>query len=189
MVNECSVEGCKLESSARGWCKKHYSCWYRTGSLVLKGKIIKSLEEKLMENYMPIPESGCWIWTACVDERGYGYVRSNGRMMRTHRASWLIHNGQIPKGLCVLHKCEVPSCINPNHLFLGTQQDNIKDMDNKGRRKSLKGESNHKAKLTESDIREIRKSTDNNKNDSKKYGVLPWAISKVKNRDSWKHIK
>jgi len=80
----------------------------------------------------PNPKN-CWIWTACKSRNGYGNWGLNGKNFGTHRASWMIHNGEIPNGFYVLHKCDVPLCVNPSHLFLGTQRQNIADMKNKGR--------------------------------------------------------
>jgi hypothetical protein len=78
---------------------------------------------------------GCWIWTDTPASDGYGkFQASSGKTERAHRASWRIHKGEIQQGLYCLHKCDHPLCVNPDHLFLGTQADNIKDMISKGRR-------------------------------------------------------
>lgn len=80
---------------------------------------------------------GCWIWTAAASGVGdYGYFWSGSAMVRAHRFSWELHNGPIPEGLKVLHACDVPLCVNPSHLFLGTMQDNSDDMVQKGRCRS-----------------------------------------------------
>ena len=73
----------------------------------------------------------CWMWTAATNNKGYGNVRFGprpGKLWLAHRYSWTISFGDIPKGLCVLHKCDTPLCVNPDHLFLGTKQDNSLDM-------------------------------------------------------------
>lgn len=77
--------------------------------------------------------NGCMLWTAGRDTRGYGQFRLDGKQMGAHRVAWLLYRGEIPKGLHVLHKCDVTSCVNPDHLFLGTAQDNVSDMVAKGR--------------------------------------------------------
>lgn len=94
----------------------------------------KTAQERFDAKYMPVPEAGCWIWTGAVNcERGYGYFIYEGKPRLAHRASWSIHNGPIPDGANVLHRCDIPSCVNPNHLFLGTLSDNMKDCSVKGR--------------------------------------------------------
>ena len=112
----------------------------------------------------------CWLWTGSKRHKGYGaFVWSeNGEVVqgRAHRYSWIIHQGKIPEGICVLHKCDTPPCVNPDHLFLGTKADNNRDMRLKGRKvsggtygpgKYPKGEQHHAAKLTEKIVVEIRR--------------------------------
>jgi len=80
--------------------------------------------------------SGCWVWTGFRNAQGYGHFALDGyKVGRAHRASWVLHRGSIPTGLCVLHRCDNPSCVNPDHLFLGTDADNAHDRDAKGRGK------------------------------------------------------
>lgn len=82
-----------------------------------------------------VPWTGCWIWTGAINGGGYGSMCYRGRRDGAHRFSWEYHNGQsIPEGMRVLHKCDMPSCVNPEHLFLGTQSDNQIDAQTKGRR-------------------------------------------------------
>lgn len=75
----------------------------------------------------------CWVWTGAVGDHGYGRITEKGKRYRAHRMAWLINCGEIPEGLSVLHKCDNPSCVNPDHLFLGTQKVNIADGIQKGR--------------------------------------------------------
>lgn len=83
----------------------------------------------------PCPETGCWLWIGRYGPRGYGQMRPGRgeREYRAHRLSWEIYRGPIPVGLHVLHKCDVPECVNPEHLFLGTDQDNADDCASKRR--------------------------------------------------------
>ena len=149
--------------------------------------------EKHPEKFYVDSETGCWIWTACRN-KGYGAVRHLGRMTPAHRVSWIYAFGEIPKasgshGMCVCHKCDNTLCVNPEHLFLGTHQDNMDDMVAKGRDKKVNGEAIGIAKLTEEDIPYIL--ADNRSMDeiALDYGVSQSAISKVKRRVTWKHIQ
>jgi predicted XRE-type DNA-binding protein len=105
----------------------------------------------------------CWGWSASTDGRGYGKIGvGNLKIEKAHRLSWIIHNGPIPEGMCVLHRCDNPPCSNPDHLFLGTKADNTADMVDKGRakggaKKPAKGETHYNAKLTDSQIEEIKR--------------------------------
>lgn len=88
----------------------------------------------------------CWVWAGGVSSRGYGSMRRGKRIdgdIRAHRASWLIHKGEIPAGFGVLHRCDVPLCVNPDHLFLGTSLDNTHDMMSKGRCKHRENHPRH----------------------------------------------
>ena len=81
-----------------------------------------------------VDKSGdCWLWTASKTKEGYGYFRFDGAMRKAHRMSWLLTNGEIPEGMLVCHTCDNPSCVNPKHLWLGTNRDNMDDMNAKGR--------------------------------------------------------
>ena len=102
------------------------------------------------------PMSGCWLWEGMVQNKGYGLIRAAHGPMLAHRLSWEIANGPIPSGLFVLHRCDVPCCINPAHLFLGTHADNMRDMRAKGRGRSVRGERHVNAKLTDLQVQEIR---------------------------------
>jgi hypothetical protein len=86
------------------------------------------LEQRLARDSVIDPEARCILWMASRNASGYGQVRWQGRLWLTHRAAWLAKHGPIPLGLCVLHRCDVRPCINPDHLFLGTQKDNMADL-------------------------------------------------------------
>ena|SRR5258706_14366120 len=100
-----------------------------------------------------IVKSGdCWLWTAYCDNLGYGKFKFSETL--AHRASWVLHNGPIPEGIKVLHTCDRPACINPEHLFLGTDQINI--MDRQAKERQARGENHGCVLFTESEVREIR---------------------------------
>ena len=103
----------------------------------------------------------CWKWLASTQKFGYGTFNLRGKIQLAHRISWMLHNGPIPKGkgyhgTCVLHHCDNPPCVNPKHLFLGTNNDNMADKVKKGRIANNIGEQNCNAKLTWEQVCEIR---------------------------------
>ncbi len=125
---------------------------------------------RLISKTMPIPFSGCHIWMAGCMASGYGQIGYKGKNAYAHRVSWMLQKGPIPDGMSVLHRCDTRCCVNPDHLFLGTQLENIHDMMSKGRarmkssgrgnplRKNLRKRELHgMAKLTEGDVKEIRR--------------------------------
>jgi hypothetical protein len=136
----------------------------------------------------------CWTWIGSKDCDGYGvmsqHVNGIAKQRKAHIISYELHFGEIPTGICVLHKCDNPSCVNPEHLFLGTQADNQHDRKNKGRQ--AKGEANGRAKLTEQDVRDIRylyKTVDISQTGlANKYGVSQYSISQVVLNKKWKHV-
>jgi hypothetical protein len=118
--------------------------------------ITTTIAERLEANSIPIPECGCLIWTAGTFKAGYGCMMIRRKSFYAHRLSWQEKNGPIPKGMYVLHRCDIRPCINPDHLFIGTHLDNIADMKAKRRGRGARGETNPHSRLTEKDIVEIR---------------------------------
>lgn len=137
----------------------------------------------------------CWLWQASKNSNGYGQftVKSRSRPIGSHRYAWELLRGPIPSGLGVLHRCDTPICVNPDHLFLGTAADNNRDMIEKGRdrKRGLKGEHNTSAKLTEDSVREIRAARVAGvklATLAAKFGVCEAVISAVATRRTWKHV-
>lgn len=97
----------------------------------------------------------CWFWTAATCY-GYGLFKVDGRLWKAHRVAYELWNGEIPAGLCIRHKCDVRSCVNPEHLETGTPQDNMDDMVKRGRHKCKRGETHGSAKLTDAQVIDIR---------------------------------
>ncbi len=134
---------------------------------------------------------GCWLWTAGRAKCGYGILSVGSRSNESratiyaHRISWEIHCGPIPDGLQVLHHCDIPLCVNPEHLFLGTQADNMADMASKGR--SAHGELSGGAKLRDEEIFEIRSlaRAESQREIARRFGVNQSTISRIVNFKNW----
>jgi len=137
----CSAPDCIRYAIAKGLCMMHYARLRRYGRISLVKKkpahADESLIQRLEDQSIPVPECGCRIWLHQTNGR-YGMLTYKNKTMFAHRASWETHYGPVPKGMNVLHRCDTPSCINPHHLFLGTQCDNMQDAIKKGRFKGRK---------------------------------------------------
>lgn len=94
-------------------------------------------EVRFEQNHVRVPIAGCWLWTGTENGHGYGQMSVNNKGRMAHRYSYELHVGAIPPGMVVCHSCDVPLCVNPAHLFLGTQKDNIRDMVRKGRHRMV----------------------------------------------------
>ncbi len=119
---------------------------------------MKPLAERFWEKVSKGGPEECWNWMGTSYEKGYGQINRGRRgdgLVLTHRLSWEIANGEVPSGLFVCHRCDNPCCVNPAHLFLGTNADNVADMIAKGRQ--AKGERSGHARLSTTDVREIRR--------------------------------
>lgn len=115
--------------------------------------------DKFHRSYTPVTETGCWIWDHCGGEKQrYGsiYNPETKGMERCNRFSYRLHKGEIPEGLVVRHKCDTTFCVNPDHLELGTQRDNVKDTSDRRRWDCRKGSNNNNVKLSEEDVEYIR---------------------------------
>lgn len=153
------------------------------------------LVERFYGYAQPEPNTGCWMWTAYVTPKGYGRVMVGKRSYQAHRYSWLLHRGDIPDGWCVCHKCDTPWCVNPDHLFLGTVDDNNQDMFRKGRAAPvprLRGASNPKARLTDASVKDIRElyatGTWTQMDLAAKYGVSTTAVFNVIAGRTWVYV-
>jgi len=140
-------------------------------------------------------DDGCWLWMASKQSKGYGQFRYNGTTKRAHRVSWELFVGEIPSGLCVLHHCDEPSCVNPAHLFLGTPLDNTRDMIRKGRDKHDPpqiGEEHHNSKVTELDVirmRELYSSGNYRYTDlAAIFNISKITVGNIIRKETWTHI-
>lgn len=139
-MTTCVHPNCDSTSlHARGLCKKHHQHHWARGSLDMFERPRRTgprptAPRVRFERYVAKQPNGCWLWTASLDKKGYGKATVNGGGWKlAHRVAWELYRGEIPDGLCACHACDTPACVNPEHLFIGTQQDNVDDMARKGR--------------------------------------------------------
>lgn len=196
-MRKCSVRGCKAPHMARGLCQMHYMRFRRANpEAPVLYEYGLSLGEKVSKLYQPGLPDECWLWRGSKNEAGYGRVPDeHGTMLLAHRAVWSVHHGKkIPNGMVLMHICDTPACVNPAHLKLGSQAENLRDMREKGRGhdgfaiEPIRGEAHHCANFTEDDVRAIRASEESSTVIAKRYGVHRTSIIKIRSRKTWKHI-
>ncbi len=149
-----------------------------------------SAEDRFMSRVAFEPNTGCWIWTG-LQSGGYGLFWLIGRNRAAHRASWMLFHGVIPAGLFVCHKCDVPLCVNPDHLFLGTPQENSADMARKGR--GTQGQRHWQAKLSDASVRSIKRillsGMRTKTSIAREFNVSLTAIYLVGAGRTWRHVQ
>lgn len=138
--------------------------------------------------YTPVPATGCWLWTGSVNRGGYGKTKVDRKHITAHRWSWILHKGDIPDGLHVLHRCDVPACVNPDHLFIGTNQDNVDDRQRKDRQGKFVPIP--KRVLTDEQVKEIRmlKGTMKIVDIAKKFNIDHPRVSRIHNNKIYAHV-
>lgn len=162
----------------------------------------KPFEERFNERVFKHYASGCWLWLGATTNAGYGKIWYNGKLELAHRARWMADHGPIPDEKFVLHRCDNPSCVRPDHLFLGTHQENMDDCQEKGRYQRglrngrytkpesiLRGEENGASKLTQEQVDEIRRRYAEEDISQGRlavgYGITQQTISKIIRGERW----
>lgn len=195
MINGiCVAISCDRPHKYRDMCGKHYTRWYRGQDINAKTRVDRTIDERLWHQ---VDKSGdCWEWHGACDQHGYGHINiGKNKKKKTHRLSWEFANGPIPDGLCVLHTCDNPKCVKPEHLWLGTYKDNMQDCIAKGRfvfLKSKPGEENNHAKLHDGDIRVIRDLAESGlkpRYTSEFLGIDRSCVHRIINREAWSHVE
>ena len=158
-------------------------------------KQTKTLEQRFWEKVEKT--DGCWLWRAFIGNKGYGMFglsrdgskmlpNYRGSMIRSHRMAYLLCVGEIPKGLHVLHWCDNPSCVRPDHLFIGTNDDNIKDKVSKGRQARMFGIDHPRSKLTVAQADAIRQDKRIARVIGPEYGISASCVNQIRRGATWK---
>ena len=140
--------------------------------------IIERLRDKIR-----VSSNGCWEWKGTILKSGYGEMSIKNRKMLVHRLSYTLYYGTIPNGLFVCHRCDNRKCLNPAHLFLGTNKDNVDDMVSKGRQ--ARGTRQGNSKLSDSEVLAIYKDTRSQRAIAIAYGVCQKHVSYIKSGKQW----
>ena len=151
------------------------------------------LVQRFWDRVIPEPNSGCWLWTAALDTDGYGAIHrgKSGHTVKAHHVAWELYRGLRPWGVWVLHTCDTPSCVNPDHLYLGTPAQNSADRSRRGRAKGGRGSRHRLAKLHEKDIPEIRRLLREGVLQTeigRRYNVTNGTISRISTGLIWRHV-
>lgn len=149
-----------------------------------------TLAQRLARYTAPPDANGCKLWTGAKDSHGYGQMSWQGSHRLVHRLAWIVWNGPIKDGMFICHECDVPACVNADHLWVGPHVANMADMVSKGRARSsnLKGEAHGCAKITNDNVMDIRASTQSQRAIAKQYGVSQTLVGFIRRREIWRHI-
>lgn len=185
----CSFDNCLRKSICKGMCDKHYRR-AKKGNMYPKTRRMGTIEERFLMQFKKNDIDLCWLWEGDKRPNGKGilygrFTIENGKGTSAHRYSYKFFNGDIPDNLFICHKCDTPLCVNPNHLFLGSHKENMKDMVNKNRSYKGRGEKKSISKLTNKQASEIRQSDDKRENLAKKYNVSLSCIARIKRNETY----
>ena len=181
----CTICGKKV--NARGLCDTHYKQHKRAGTLPERTRTTHlSLIERFNVTTEKVTESGCMIWMGTLNNFGHGRLGYGGKLHLAHRLFYTEFKGEIPNGMCVCHKCDVPQCVNPDHLFLGSQSDNMADMYSKKR--GAVGADYHRSTLTDDLVAKLKADGRTQDEIAKDYGIARTTVSAIKTGRAWKHV-
>jgi len=177
----CLVPSCYSAAFSRGLCNRHLQ-QHIAGKPLTEAP---TLAERFMEN-VRVDAEGCWLWTGTVAGR-YGQFLVFGKKVPANRVAYELFVGRATEKMHVCHRCDVPMCVRPDHLFLGTPSENVQDMVAKGRHP--KQRASYRAKITPQQAREIRESSASLAELGRQYGLNPRTIGQIKRYETWKAVQ
>ena len=175
---------CETKIAARGLCAKHYKQARKSGDIQ---PLREESDKEFLKKRIQISDDGCWVWQKSTRE-GYGRLLKNGKAYGAHVFSYLVHHGEIKNGFQVNHTCHNRSCVNPDHLYSGTQKQNVADMKNAGRSNYKAGEQNGNSKITEEIAKEVYKDQGSVRVIAEKYRISISLVYAIKKKQIWKKI-
>lgn len=176
----CAIPDCAAPVDSQRMCKKHYMHALYHGHITRQVRL--SAEARFHAKYALDLDTGCWLWTGFTDKNGYGRFCLDGRNFVASRWSAKNLAGLEIEGKLVCHHCDSPSCVNPEHLFVGLPQDNSSDMVRKGR--SMRGERNHQVKFTDAQVEAMRNDPRSIRHIMRDYGVSKAHLWQIKSGNS-----
>lgn len=188
----CSIEGCEKPVLGRGWCAMHYRRWSKYGNPeTVKQEQLHglTLADRILARTSQGPD--CWEWTGSLNSTGYGQINIGNTPRLVHRVSWATFKGPIPDGMDVLHRCDNPKCVRPDHLFVGTHEMNMADKMAKKRHRFgvSRGVQHGCSVLTEKQVLQIRASTKTPQQIAEQFGISRRHVRDIRARVSWRHLK
>jgi hypothetical protein len=186
----CNIEGCDKAVACRGFCWKHYMRLRRRGD-PLVAKTLQGLSWRdRFDAYFPKDGGeGCWEWKGSTS-RGYGVLKVGKGPKLAHRLAWEVYRGELPDGAHVLHRCDNPRCVRPEHLFIGDQVSNMADKMAKKRHRYgvSRGAAHGRTKLTDEQVKEIRATVGPARLLAAKFGISMSSVQMIRSGQTWRHL-
>nr|WP_276530690.1 HNH endonuclease signature motif containing protein [Burkholderia multivorans] len=193
LSDACTFPGCAGKYYSKGYCVKHYQRIRAHGDPTVCLATPVPAAQRFASSFRVVGE--CWIWCGTINDQGYGVLTvgsksdKSNRKVLAHRFSFELHNGPLPHGMNACHRCDTPACVNPGHLFAGTQADNVADMVAKGR--NQKGSQNGQAKIDEVIAAQILTAVNNGSTRAsvaRDFGVARSLVSLIAAGKRWAHV-
>jgi len=184
-MTKCAINSCNFDVYEHPWCAIHFARFKAFGSVL--GSRVRdtgTLNERFHKKYIMAEKTGCWLWIGSCQGDGYATIQDGRRNLLATRLSYEIHFGDLQPTDKICHKCDIPSCVNPDHLFLGTDQTNATDKMQKGRNVHVGG----KSELTAEDVVYIRQSDLNNKILADQFNLTPKSIKNIKTKKTFSNV-